>query len=333
MELPFVSFCMTSYNQCNYAVIALEAAMKQDYPNMEIIVSDDGSTDGSVAALRKVVAMNSASAREKNVRILDSNVNAGVLTNYERLFKESRGELIIGADGDDISEPNRVSRIVEEWVKGGKKATVIFHDGWKIDCQGNVIGKVGRRSAELPLGACMAYSPRVVLEFPAGTVKGCYQDHVLGRRGALIGETLFIPDCLVRYRVGSGDSSVLMYRRGPELRSAKAREAGYRQSLIDLEHLFKAGGIDEECYVKLHDSYEASVEKNHALIHLIDGNFRERLSAYKYLYGRSVGAGVLKLPYILPRWMGDLLYGCMDTVRIFARRLLYARKGLPGEGC
>ena len=47
-DCPFVSFCMTSYNQREYALIALKAALAQDYPNMEIIVADDASTDGSV---------------------------------------------------------------------------------------------------------------------------------------------------------------------------------------------------------------------------------------------------------------------------------------------
>ena len=51
MDLPLVSFCMTSYNQREYALMALEAAFRQDYPNMEIIVSDGASTDGSAEAL------------------------------------------------------------------------------------------------------------------------------------------------------------------------------------------------------------------------------------------------------------------------------------------
>ena len=58
MDMPFVSFCMTSYNQREYALMGLDAAIKQDYPNLEIIVSDDASTDGSVCALRKYACEN-----------------------------------------------------------------------------------------------------------------------------------------------------------------------------------------------------------------------------------------------------------------------------------
>ena len=324
VDRPFVSFCMTSYNQREYALLGLAAALAQDYPNMEIIVSDDASTDGSASALLDYV--NTLPKSTRTVKVLTSPINCGVQANYEKLFNEARGELIIGADGDDISEPSRVRRIVEEWVKGGKKATVIFHDGWKIDGKGKVIGRVGRRTVDTPLGACMAYSPKVVSDFPPGEVKGGYQDHILGRRGSFIGDSLFIPECLVRYRVGSGDSSVLTYRRGPELRSARARVAGFHQSLLDIEYCRAKGLMTLVGYEKLRKEYLDSIARNQFLIQLIDGRvFRERLSAYKNLYRGSFKSGLLKMPYLLPRFLGDFLYGCYDIVRIIFLRRRYSK--------
>ena len=241
--------------------------------------------------------------------------------------------MIVGADGDDISEPNRVSRIVEEWVKTGKKATVIFHDGWKIDGAGHVVGEIGLRTISAPLGACMAYSPKVVSDFPACSVRGCFQDHVLGRRGALIGDVLFIKDHLVRYRVGTGVSSVLQYRRGPELRAARARVAGCRQSLMDIDYCVNKGLIGESRHDSLRSEYEGYIVRNEDFIKLIEGSFRGRLASFVRLYGRSnsIRNGILRIPYLFPRAIGDFVYGVYDTLRAMRGRHKYSCVGCVDE--
>ena len=330
MEKPFVSFCMTSYNQRDYALVALEAAFRQDYPNMEILVSDDASTDGSVEAFRQLLDRHSH--LKDRVTILTSDRNVGCTVNYEKLIREAKGELIIAADGDDISEPNRVSRIVEEWVKMGKTAAVVFSDGWKIDGNGNVIGVIGSRSIECPLGACMAFSPRVVLDFPTVTYTSAYQDHVFGRRGTLIGGVLHLQDRLVRYRIGSGVSSVLFNRRQPELRSARAREAAFRQSIVDIVHWHSKGNIDNESYLRLRVQYGRLADRNKTFADLLEGrSFGLRWAAYRKLYSGFSLEGLLRIPYLFPRTIGDLMYGTYGVLRFAFRRIAYWRKGPIGK--
>ena len=54
-DMPFVSFCIKCYNQAHLIGEALAGAFEQTYPNMEIVVSDDASTDGSVDVIKKLV--------------------------------------------------------------------------------------------------------------------------------------------------------------------------------------------------------------------------------------------------------------------------------------
>ena len=318
MDMPFISFCMTSHNQREYAILALKAALAQDYPNMEIIVADDASTDGSAEALMKIAE----ESRRANVRILTSERNLGNIGNFERLFLAARGEFIIEADGDDISEPNRASRIVEEWTKGGKKATLVIHGGVKIDLKGRAVGVVGTRSADAPLGACMAYSPRVVRDFPRATVLGCAQDHVFARRAVWMGEVLTMPDRLVRYRVGSGVSSIMYNRRATERRMAHIRAAGCRQSLVDLDYCVARGMIDGARAPAIRRQCEIGAEQNDALVALIEkSSLRERWRAYKTLYPRGMKdrAGWLRLPYLLPFNLGLPLYFAYDGAKAVFR--------------
>ena len=320
MEKPFVSFCITSHNQCEYALLALKAAIAQDYQNMEIIVADDASTDGSAEALQRYAI----ESGRNNVRILTSETNLDRMKNFERLFLAARGELIIEADGDDISEPNRVSRIVEEWEKGGKRATVIIHDGIKIDPKGRVVGHVGCRSIECPLGACMAFSPRVVKEFPSAAIPNCIQDHVFTPRALWIGEPLVMPDRLVRYRVGSGISSVMYNRRATELRMARIRESGYRQSLLDLEHCIRSGMMTEEKSLPIRKLCEDGIVRSAATVQLIEGaGIVEKWLAYKTLYGKGVfdPASWLRLPYLLPWRLCMPFYFCYDAIKLLMCRI------------
>ncbi|MBR1871017.1 MAG: glycosyltransferase [Kiritimatiellae bacterium] len=56
LEKPLVSFCISCYNQERYIAQALESAFAQTYGNMEIVISDDCSTDGTVGAIKDAIA-------------------------------------------------------------------------------------------------------------------------------------------------------------------------------------------------------------------------------------------------------------------------------------
>lgn len=110
-EYPLASFCLVSYNAENYIKEALLGAFEQDYPNLEIVVSDDCSTDRTFEIINEIV--DSYNGPHKII-INRNEPNMGPRENFNKvLYELSHGEFLFIAAGDDISMPNRVSRCVE----------------------------------------------------------------------------------------------------------------------------------------------------------------------------------------------------------------------------
>ena len=111
MNKPFVSFCILTYNQEDYIVDAMKGAVSQEYDNMEIIVSDDGSSDRTPELIREFVANYNGSHQ---IRANLNEKNNGIAKHYcQVLYEVAKGDILILADGDDISLPTRTSLTVD----------------------------------------------------------------------------------------------------------------------------------------------------------------------------------------------------------------------------
>lgn len=107
MTLPRVSIMIPTYNQSEFLQQSVESAMAQDYPNLEIIVSDDASTD----ATREIMGQYTGDPR---VRYFQNETNLGRVANYRlTLYKRVGGEWVLNLDGDDrLTEPTFISKAV-----------------------------------------------------------------------------------------------------------------------------------------------------------------------------------------------------------------------------
>lgn len=109
---PLVSFCIFAYNQENYIKDAVLAAIRQDYSNLEIIISDDCSTDSTYNTILETVKQYGESYPHKIV-VNRNTSNLGISGNCNKvLYELAKGEYLILAGGDDISLPTRVSETV-----------------------------------------------------------------------------------------------------------------------------------------------------------------------------------------------------------------------------
>lgn len=99
MTAPLVSICMPCYNAGKYVAEALDSVLAQTYPNLEIIVVNDGSKDNSAEVLEGY--------RSKGVRILNQE-NRGACAANNRALAEARGECIKFFDADDVLCPHFV---------------------------------------------------------------------------------------------------------------------------------------------------------------------------------------------------------------------------------
>ena len=115
---PLVSIIIPCYNCKRWVRQAVESCLNQTYPNIEIIVVDDGSTDGSVEVLRQFVP---------RIR-LETGANRGGNSARNRAFALSMGEYIQFLDADDYLEPEKIGRQV--WFLEDTKADVVYGD-WR----------------------------------------------------------------------------------------------------------------------------------------------------------------------------------------------------------
>lgn len=123
-EKPLASLCIAFYNQERYVGDALKAAFEQDYANLEIIISDDASTDGTYDVIKKMVAEYKGPHK---VITNSNNHNIGISCHFNKLVYElAHGEYIALAGGDDVSLPNRVSVSVDFLEKYPQVQSVTF---------------------------------------------------------------------------------------------------------------------------------------------------------------------------------------------------------------
>lgn len=106
MYTPFVSLIINNYNYERFVRDAILSALNQSYSRVEVIVVDDGSTDGSLSVIEEFA---------KEVRII-SKVNGGQASAFNAGFAKSSGEIICFLDADDLFVPNKVDKIVDAYA-------------------------------------------------------------------------------------------------------------------------------------------------------------------------------------------------------------------------
>lgn len=110
-SFPLVSVCVITYNSSKYILDTLDSIKKQTYPNIELIISDDCSTDNTCNLVNDWIEKNKAEL--SHIRFLRNEKNMGVSFNANKVRKYSTGEWIKGVAGDDQLPPESISGYIE----------------------------------------------------------------------------------------------------------------------------------------------------------------------------------------------------------------------------
>ena len=103
---PLVTVGCAVYNGEETLERALASVIEQDYANLEILISDDGSTDRSLDISEAVARQN------RRVRVIRNSRNIGMTENLNKLFREATGKYFMWADQDDIRDRTFVRKAV-----------------------------------------------------------------------------------------------------------------------------------------------------------------------------------------------------------------------------
>ena len=131
---PLVSFCIFTYNQERLIADAVKGALAQTYGNMEIIISDDNSSDNTWQVIQDVINQYQG---EKNIVLNRNEHNLRLVPHVNHVILNiAKGDIIVLAAGDDISLPNRVEDTVNEFL-ANPKAMAVCGQAIDIDEYGN----------------------------------------------------------------------------------------------------------------------------------------------------------------------------------------------------
>lgn len=128
-ELPRVSIITPSYNQAQYLEETIRSVLDQEYPNLEYLILDGGSTDGSVDIIRKY---------EHRLAYWVSQPDNGQADAINRGFEGATGQILAWLNSDDTYEPGALQAVVDTFL-AHSEARLVYGEGWYIDPTGERI--------------------------------------------------------------------------------------------------------------------------------------------------------------------------------------------------
>ncbi len=284
---PLVSIVLGSYNGALFLSQQLNSLVEQTYPNTEIIVTDDASTDNTCLIVRSYMQ------RHPNIRLHAHAENAGYIKNFERGMLLAEGKYIALCDQDDIWEPEKV----EELVKNIGDNRIIYCDSLLIDAQGREMGKkMSEIRNAIDYNSCLMYvvgawAPGHAMLFKRELLAECIpfpsivtHDFWLGFVGASRGTVKYLDKPLVRYRQHTENAigGVRISRTGRKKVSAteKTGQARARMQLL-YDRCPDQPEETKTAYRLLNKSYQSFSLQHNLLRVRLFFRFRHQILAYK----------------------------------------------------
>lgn len=128
---PLVSVGIITYNQKNYLRECIESVLIQDYPNIEIVIGDDASTDGTQEMLKEY-----DKKYPGKFKLILHKTNQGITKNSNSVLKKCEGKYIVWMGGDDLMLPGKIRRQVE-YMESHPECTLCYHNLDVFDSDSN----------------------------------------------------------------------------------------------------------------------------------------------------------------------------------------------------
>lgn len=268
-QKPLISYVITAYNIENFIKASIESAFAQTYEPLEIILSDDCSTDNTFTIMQNMARQYTG----KHKIILNRNEkNLGITLHMNKAYMElAHGEIIIAAHGDDISLPERTQKSFEFLQRHAEYSAVSF-SMLAIDQNGNplqnglhsaVVSEFKTYSLDAPQkhgipnipAPSRAFYKRIMHKFGALAPSCPTEDELISFRSLLLGKNAFLPDVMVYYRKHAQSSSNSEnFSRFPLMKI-------YQQQVIDMHVVLAECLLSLEKFNEIHEVLKIGVIK------------------------------------------------------------------------
>lgn len=123
-----VSVCMATYNGMPYVEAQVASILIQLAPGDELVISDNGSSDGTAEYLRAL--------GDPRVRVVTFLARRGPVPNFENVFRLASRPIVVPVDQDDLWLPNRLAAIRAAFARGRRDLLCVMTEGDRIDGAG-----------------------------------------------------------------------------------------------------------------------------------------------------------------------------------------------------
>ncbi|TWR24053.1 glycosyltransferase family 2 protein [Mucilaginibacter pallidiroseus] len=309
IDNPLVSIALCTYNGARFLREQLNSIVAQSYPNVEVIVVDDRSTDDTMSILEEYAS------RYPMFKLYRNEQNLGFTKNFEKAIGLCTGELIALCDQDDIWHPDKISMQVAAMGDN----LLVYHDSEFVHQDGSPIGKKMSDLLNLYSGSepevflffnCVSghaiLMKRALVSAALPLPKGHFHDWWLAYVATNLGSILALPQSLVKYRQhDKSDTNILKLTRDKDNYSFSSVEKMQRE----LNWLLQCASFPQnrhpkfikafyDAYSKRMDSYMnfkltmLMYQKSKAIFYM---RKKSRLSKLNYIYKQVWGAKIKAL--------------------------------------
>ncbi|WP_293667289.1 glycosyltransferase [uncultured Parabacteroides sp.] len=254
---PLISFCLFSYNQQEFIEEAIQGALSQTYSPLEIIISDDCSTDKTFDIIQDCIKQY---AGPHTIILNRNDKNLGIREHWNKVcLSLAKGSIIVGAGGDDVSLPERTELSYSILLEHPEAMCVSFLSD-TVDRYGKTLRPVPRdrfdkyvsvfsikdylafRDFFIFGGDSRAFRREVMEIFGPLTFPDA-EDIYVFLRCLLIGTICYSREPLVKYRKHGNNVS--------SKSSLSSQRTFYQQIMRDILYALDKGLITKEIYLKL----------------------------------------------------------------------------------
>ena len=277
---PLATFALVAYNQEAFVREAVRAALEQTYRPLEIILSDDASTDKTFEIMEDEARF---CPRDVHLILNRNERNLGIGNHINKIVDMSGGEFLVLAAGDDVSLPHRTQISVEAFLADDCKRPALHGTVTHVDAAGRVLldrwnsfrSYIDAPESVLANDACLTGCSVVVrrllyTDFPELGADVVNEDKITAFRCSFFGGAIYVDEPLVRYREGVGvatlQGELLRGREDPEREARYIRTrlirrfAVLKQMRVDIESNALAGRVSPELRCRI-DEDTASLGK------------------------------------------------------------------------
>jgi glycosyltransferase involved in cell wall biosynthesis len=151
-DLPLVSIVTPSFNQARYIEATIQSVLSQDYPRIEYLIVDGGSTDGTVEIIKKYQGSGRGTppVQRHPIHWWVSEPDQGQTDAINKGFGRAQGQILAWLNSDDTYEPGAISAAVK-YLLEHPKVGMVYGDCNFISEAGKLIGKFGSAQTDYRL--------------------------------------------------------------------------------------------------------------------------------------------------------------------------------------